>query len=157
MKDLQKIYLIKKNLAGGATFGVTNPMVEAFLGKMFVHIGETYRGGRLDNSMPVFKFGARKLTRRLVDRDLVSSRNLYSPLDKASNASNKRSLYRFLRGDYMPSSCFSDTDASSMRFPIVVKPEAGWGGQGVRIISKASDLPTDDGLVFLEPIIVHSN
>lgn len=150
MNDLRKIYLIKKDKGGRATMGPTNPMVEAFLEKVFIHIGETYRGGRLDTAMPVFKFGAKELTLDLLDRGVVSERNMYSPLRLVSRASNKRSLYRLLRGDYMPSSCFSDRDALSMQFPIIVKPANGWAGKGVRIISNRHSLPTGDGLVFQE-------
>jgi hypothetical protein len=150
MNDLRKIYLIKKDKEGRATMGPTNPMVEAFLEKTFIHIGETYRGGRLDNSMPVFKFGAKELTQDLLDRGIVSERNMYSPLHKVSRASSKKGLYRLLGGRYMPASVFTGEAARSMQFPIIVKPINGWAGKGVRIISSYASLPNSPSLVYQE-------
>jgi hypothetical protein len=151
VKDLRKIYLIKKDKDGRATMGPTNPMVEAFLEKVFVHIGETYDGAPLDNSMPVFKFGAKELTMDLQARGIVSDRNLYSPLSLVSRASSKKGLYRTLRGDYMPRSYFTGEEAAAhLQFPILVKPINGWAGKGVRIVNSRASLPYSSGLVYQE-------
>lgn len=151
MKDLRKVYLIKKDEGGRATMGPTNPMVEAFLEKVFVHIGEKYDGVPLDNSMPVFKFGAKELTMDLQARGIVSDRNLYSPLSLVSRASSKKGLYRTLGGDHMPRSYFTGEEAAAhLRFPILVKPINGWAGKGVRIVSSRASLPYSSGLVYQE-------
>lgn len=165
MRDLKKVGIIKLDEHGGAVKGVCNPMVESFIEQMFVHIktgtrplgnasrATTYRGAV---GIPVVKFGARRVSQDILARGIVSNTQLYSPLDLCHNASNKRSLYNLMNGSYMPKTVFNLERVRTLRFPIVVKPVAGWAGRGVYIANTSRELPFDGESCYQEHIkILH--
>lgn len=148
MSDLQKVYLLKRD-EGKLTFGVTSPMIEGVAGKVFQIIGGT-RSYRLDATMPVVKFGARRITDALLANRIVADRQLYSSPSLVKQASSKRLFYRLLGGENMPQTVFAAEYARRLRLPIIVKPRRGWAGQGTTVITSYGNLPTQPNLCYQE-------
>lgn len=138
MEDLKKVGIIKLDNHGGAVKGVCNPMIEAFIENMFVHIKSC---SRHVYGIPVVKFGAKRIAQTIVDRGIVREGQLYSPISLCRRASDKRSLYELLNGRYMPRTVFNRERTHELRFPIIVKPQRGWGGQGAFVSDNRHTLP----------------
>jgi HAD superfamily hydrolase (TIGR01509 family) len=72
-----------------------------------------------------------------------------SPVDVLERLGSKRGLAAFAATHGLPSPALHEPSASA-RFPLVAKPDRGWGGRGQRVIRSAAELPTAPDVVLQE-------